>query len=417
MGDLIKLLHTADLHLDSPLRSLALRDEDLRDMVQTATRAALSKMVSIAIEEEVAALLIAGDLFDGQERSAKTASFLVGELERLKEHGISVFYIKGNHDAENPVSGAFALPDNVHVFDGRGGKIQMRDSDVWIHGVSFSGKHVADSLLHKYDAPVSNAVNIGMMHTSLAGAAGHDLYAPCTVAQLVDHGFDYWALGHVHKRTVHSERPFVVMPGMPQGRDIGEAGPKSATLLKIENGEIELEEMAVSQVEFRVSHCDLSEIEEADGLRAHLRAHLQEEAKATVSDAAVLRVALTGAPVMAWEVQRDFEAWEETIRELAREMECLWLEKLVLDFREDGEVETGADVNAVKELAVIMNALKSEEGFRLQMVNEFELLRSQLPAERRGALLPDQTSADQLLDELMEEATEMMLARMKGAAS
>ena len=150
---MIKILHTADVHLDSPLRSLALRDSELRDRVQTASRTALTRIVDIAIAEDVAALLIAGDLFDGAERSARTAAFLTMQLERLRERGIHVFYIKGNHDAENPLTGEMSLPDNVHVFDGRGGKVQLSD-DVWIHGVSFANRHAPESLLPKFPAPV-----------------------------------------------------------------------------------------------------------------------------------------------------------------------------------------------------------------------------------------------------------------------
>jgi len=227
---MIRILHTADVHLDSPLKSLALRDPDLRERVQTASRTALTRIISSAVERDAAALLIAGDLFDGAERSAQTVAFLTVQLEHLRERGIRVFYIKGNHDAENPLTGALALPDNVHVFDGRGGKVKLAEN-VWIHGVSFAGRHAPESLLPKFPAPVAGAINIAMLHTSLMGAAGHDPYAPCTVGDLTAAGFDYWALGHVHSRQVHSEAPWVVMPGTPQGRDIGEPGPKSATLL------------------------------------------------------------------------------------------------------------------------------------------------------------------------------------------
>jgi len=277
----IKILHTADLHLDSPLKSLALKDERLSEQVQTATRTALRRLVQFGIDEGISALLIAGDLFDGKERSAKTAAFLVSEMDRLREAGIRVFYIKGNHDAENPVAGAFELPANVNVFDGRGGKVKLADEDVWIHGVSFRDRHAPKSLLPKYDPPVAGAINIGMMHTSLSGASGHDLYAPCTLLELLGHGFDYWALGHVHKREIHSSEPWVVMPGMPQGRDIGEAGPKSATLLKIDGDRIEIEEVRVAPVEFRMSVCDVSVVADDDDLRKCIRAHLRTEAAAT----------------------------------------------------------------------------------------------------------------------------------------
>ena len=130
---MIKILHTADVHLDSPLRSLATRNSELRDIVATATRTSFSQLVDFAISEAVAALLIAGDLFDGKERSARTGAFLTAELARLGEAGIRVFYIKGNHDAENPITGTLDLPAHVHIFDARGGREQLTD-DVWIHG-------------------------------------------------------------------------------------------------------------------------------------------------------------------------------------------------------------------------------------------------------------------------------------------
>ena len=124
---MIKILHTADIHLDSPLKSLALRDEQLMHKVKTATRTAFTRIVDTAIAENVAALLIAGDLYDGAQRSAKTAAFLTAQLDRLRLADIAVFYIKGNHDAENPITGEVTLPSNVHIFGGRGGKtVQIR---------------------------------------------------------------------------------------------------------------------------------------------------------------------------------------------------------------------------------------------------------------------------------------------------
>jgi DNA repair exonuclease SbcCD nuclease subunit len=200
---MFRFLHTADLHLDAPLRSLALRDEDLFDLVGNATRRALERIVDICLEEEVDALLIAGDLYDGDMRSMKTAAFLSRQMERLNEHGVLVFMIRGNHDAESVITRELDLPPNVHVFTGHGGAERLQDHDVVIHGVSFSKPHAPDSLLPKYKAPVPGCFNIGLLHTSLAGAEGHDTYAPCSVSDLQSLGYDYWALGHVHQRQVH----------------------------------------------------------------------------------------------------------------------------------------------------------------------------------------------------------------------
>lgn len=411
---MIKILHTADLHLDSPLKSLALKDERLREQVQIATRTTLNRMVQYCIDENVSALIIAGDLFDGKERSAKTAAFLISALERLREAEVPVFYVKGNHDAENPVAGAFELPGNVHVFDGRGGKVQLAKEDIWIHGVSFRDKHAPEGLLPKYGPPVAGAVNIGLMHTSLSGASGHDPYAPCTVRQLTGHGFDYWALGHVHKREVYSSEPWIVMPGIPQGRDIGEFGPKSATLLKIEGSSIEIEEVPVAPVEFRVSRCDVSGVADDEDLRKCIHTHLRGEAAATNSDAAILRLSLVGQTERAWQIRRDTDVWEETIRDLAEETGCLWVEKVELDVVVNSE-DPGV-ANAVSELKSIMSELRGEEGFQISAKQELDHLVSQLPPDRRQTLTPDEAASAKLLEDITDQAAISMLALMKGAS-
>ena len=408
---MIKILHTADVHLDSPLRSLALRDAELREKVQTSSRTALTRIVETAISEDVAALLIAGDLFDGAERSARTAAFLMLQLERLRARGIRVFYIKGNHDAENPLTGELSLPDNVHVFDGRGGKVQLTE-DVWIHGVSFANRHAPESLLPKFHAPVEGAINIAMLHTSLAGAEGHDPYAPCTVADLAAAGFDYWALGHVHRRQVHSKTPWIVMPGTPQGRDIGEPGPKSATLLNIDK-EIEIEEVPTSVVEFLHIQIDATDADSDDDLRDALKRTLHDASRNLPSEGAVIRLELTGRTRRRWQILRDQDMWKETAAQYARESGTLWLDKVVLNLSDNAE----RGHSATDELAGIMNTIREEPGFSETCRAEIESILQELPPQRRAELLPDEAAMDQLALRLAEAGAERILARMKGATA
>ncbi|MFW2544286.1 metallophosphoesterase family protein [Primorskyibacter sp. 2E107] len=411
---MITLLHTADIHLDSPLKSLALRDEALSQQVQTATRTALIRIVDAALDLQVSGVLIAGDLFDGAERSARTAAFLIAQLDRLKDAGIAVFYIKGNHDAENPITGELTLPDNVHVFDGRGGKVQLGAQDVWIHGVSFSNRHAPDSLLGKFAAPVPGAVNIAMLHTSLAGAPGHDTYAPCSVAELRDMGFDYWALGHIHKRQVHSDAPWIVMPGIPQGRDIGEAGPKSATLIEIDGRTVTVSEVPTAAVEFAEITLPCSGIDSEDALRGALREALRSAAAQISAEAGVLRLQLTGQTPMKWQILRDRDRWQETIAELAQTAGALWIDKVQFDLS-DGDAVSGGG-SAVDELDRLMQQIREEPGFGAEMLETLTTLLSEIPRERRARLVPDETSAETLARHLCEQGAEAMVAAMKGAA-
>lgn len=410
---MIKILHTADVHLDSPLRSLALRNAGLRETVAAASRAAFSQMIDRALSEEVAAILISGDLFDGRERTARTGAFLLAELDRLAEAGIQVYYIKGNHDAENPITGTLDLPQHVHVFDARGGKHQLAE-DVWIHGVSFAESHAPESLLPRFKAPVEGAVNIAMLHSSLAGAAGHDVYAPCSVSDLAAMGFDYWALGHIHKRQIHAEAPWVVMPGIPQGRDIGEAGPKSATLLTIEQGQIALSEVPTSVVEFVETELDVTGAANDEALRAKLKAHLSALSAALVAPTGVVRLTIKGAPARHWQILRDRDVWTEQVHVLAQTCGDLWIDKLIFELAPEAAQDTSG---ASDELAAIMATICGEPGFQEHARQYVETVLQDLPATLRERLIADEAARDALVARLTQAGADRVLAQMKGAES
>lgn len=411
-ANMIKVLHTADVHLDSPLRSLATKNSELREIVANATRAAFGRLIDVAIAERVSALLIAGDLFDGKERSARTGAFLLSELDRLAKAGIRVFYIKGNHDAENPITGTLDLPAHVHVFDARGGHVQLTET-VWIHGVSFADHHAPDSLLPRFKAPVQGAVNIAMLHSSLGGAAGHDTYAPCTVAELAGMGFDYWALGHVHKRQIHSQTPWVVMPGIPQGRDIGEAGPKSATLLTIDQGGIDVTEVPTSAVEFVRTALDITAAESDEALRAMLKRHLSQLRDNLAAPVGVIRLTLTGAPARHWQILRDRDVWTEQVTNLARAAGPLWIDKLLFELlpSQAGDDRTGA----AEELASTMADLRTDPGFAAAAREELEAVMQDLPAGLRERLMADEAACAALIERLAKAGADRILAQMKGA--
>ena len=173
--------------------------------------------------------------------------------------------IRGNHDALSKITKELVFPENVHLFGGRAEAIEIArdrgERPIVMHGLSFAKPQATESLLAKYRPPVEGAVNIGLMHTSLGGSPHHDVYAPCSTTDLLDSGFRYWALGHIHKRSATEGPCAIVMPGIPQGRDIGESGPKSVTLASVlDDGSIVLDERIVSLAQFeRVSASMLPE--------------------------------------------------------------------------------------------------------------------------------------------------------------
>jgi len=234
-----RFIHTADIHLDSPLRGLAGYEGAAAERVRTATRHAFDDLISEAIDEKIGFIVIAGDLYDGDWRDYQTGLFFVRQMGRLAKARIPAFLLYGNHDAESQITKRLTLPDGVNAFSARKPEtFVVKVFAVALHGQSFRQRDVTDNLVPAYPEPVDGSFNIGVLHTGMCGIGGHENYAPCTVEELVAKGYDYWALGHVHQGGILHEHPYVIFPGNLQGRHIREAGPKGAYLVSVEDSEV-----------------------------------------------------------------------------------------------------------------------------------------------------------------------------------
>ncbi len=410
-----RFVHTADLHLDSPLRSLALRDAELADLIGGASRIVLERIVDLCLEEAVDALIIAGDLWDGDQRSVKTTAFFANAMARLHGAGIGVFIIKGNHDADARVTRHLDLPPNVHLFGVRGGTERLEGCRVAVHGVSFKEKQAPESLLPKYPRAIEGWRNIGLLHTSLAGAEGHDVYAPCQLRELTEFGYDYWALGHVHKRQIHQEAPFVVMPGMPQGRDIGEAGPKSVTLVTMAQDRVSIEERIVSLAEFTLADLDISGIEDWHDLSGAVSGVLQDARDRVRSDHAVVRLRMTGAGPLAWQIRRDRDRLSEDAALAARDLKTVWIDKLEDRARAGQAPGEAEDAGPVAELSSLMADLSEDPASIRAALELVEHLVKDLPAEVRDRFGQDEDSRAETLDRLLRDGMADVSAALRGA--
>ena len=413
-----RFIHTADIHLDSPLRSLAMRNGDLAELIGNATRQALIAIVDLCIDEKVDALVIAGDLYDGDQTSMKTARFLAGQMQRLHEAGIATFVIRGNHDALSRITQELILPPSVKVFSGRAETINRSygDLNVSVHGLSFAKPQAPESLLEKYHRPTPDAFNIGIMHTSLAGAPGHDLYAPCNVADLHDWDYDYWALGHIHARTQHEGERVVMMPGMPQGRDINEGGEKTVTLVTVNDDRtILLEERLTSIAQFERISTDLSSAtswrEAVDVIEEGLIAAREQ----TRSEHLVGRLRLTGSTPLSWLLRRDQDLLLTEMEQRAERLGKTWVEKI--------EFATVAPVNSEKanlaadpllELGYLMrDEIIHQHGVRQSIRDLVMELRDDLPPDARGFAGDDEAAFEAFIDQLLLDGSEDILARLK----
>lgn len=420
-----RFVHTADVHLDSPLRSLALRDPQLAELVGAAARRAFERAIDLCLDERADAFMIAGDLYDGSQTSIKTALFLAEQLRRLHAAGIRAFIVRGNHDAESKITAQLRrermLPDSVTVFDGRGGCSAFEGPDtgipVAVHGVSFASPRVPENPLPKFRPPEAGAFNIGLLHTSLGGSPHHDPYAPCGAAELFAAGFDYWCLGHIHQRTERREgNRFVVMPGIPQGRHIGEDGPKSVTVVNVADDKtVSLRERAVHVAQFERLSVDLSGADEWGEAFDRVARALETARAGVEADHLIVRLTLAGKTPLNGLLHGDPELVREEARIRAATVPNTWIDKVERDTAEPGvRSAPGPGIGRLDELDRAMREIaESDPSFAEWARREIEDLAAALPREARSAFPAAPEKRAGLARRLADDGRRAALARLR----
>lgn len=332
---MFRFLHTADLHLDSPLQGLSMRDEMAANELLGASRKAFENLIRLAISEAVDFVVIAGDVYDRDWKGYETGLFFCKGMVRLREAGIPAFLISGNHDAASVITRKLSLPENVHSFSSR--KAETVEPEAWpvaIHGMSFPNRAVAENLVPDYPPPVPGKFNLGILHTSLAGRVGHDTYAPCSVNDLTAKGYDYWALGHIHKPEVVQEDPWIVYAGNLQGRQIRECGARGCRIVTVDdNREVtacdwhDLDVARWAQMEV-----DVSRLESFDDVIRGIRSAMGKSVEDAGDRLLALRVILTGATPLHGLLCSRPDRLEAEIQSMAEEFgeRVVWLEKVKL---------------------------------------------------------------------------------------
>ena len=411
-------LHTADLHLDSPLKGLELQEDAPLAEIRGATRRAFTNLIDFAIAEEVAFVLIAGDLYDGDWKDYNTGLFFVRQMGRLDKAGIKVFVVSGNHDAASQITKNMPLPGNVTVFAAdRPQSVRLETYGVIIHGRSYTSRAVSENLAAGYPLRDPHFFNIGLLHTSLTGREGHESYAPCTLDDLRSKGYDYWALGHVHQREVVLGDPLVLFPGNLQGRHIKETGAKGASLVTVADGRI----VGVAPREFDVlrwadCRADLSDCETREAVYACVRRAMEKEQGLASGRSLALRLHLEGGCPLHRDLHARSPHWVEEFRGIAASLGDIWLEKV--KFRTRARIDAEENACPDSPLAGLLRAvdgLEAGDNALTAWAPELAGLKTKMPVDLLG---PDSVFARSAGDlaELREEVKELLIARLQGGA-
>jgi DNA repair protein SbcD/Mre11 len=254
----ITFLHTADLHLDSPMVGLSHLPDNIYNRLLNSTFTALKTLVDISIERKVDFLIIAGDVYDGEDRSIRAQVRFRQEMERLSAQGIFVYLTHGNHDHLSGTWTNITLPENVIVY-GEEVEIKVfRKADITTHlyGFSYPKRQVLERMIEQYEKIDEADFHIGILHGNEGGNSAHDNYAPFQVTDLIAKQFDYWALGHIHKNKLICENPPILYPGNIQGRHHKEQGPKGCYIVSLTDKDYQLEWINTADVEWNTLEID-----------------------------------------------------------------------------------------------------------------------------------------------------------------
>ena len=420
----MKIVHAADLHIDSPLRGLSRYQGAPASRLRNATREATQRLVELCLREQAKLLLLAGDLFDGHWRDFATGLFWVEQMARLREAGVQVVSVRGNHDFEfsRALARPLQLPANVRELSARKPEtIVFEQLGVAVHGQSFGAREVKDDLASRYPAPVQGAFNIGLLHTSLDGREGHDEYAPTSLSVLQARGYDYWALGHVHAREIVCQEPYVVYPGNLQGRHARETGAKGAMLLTVEDGRLlDLSHEPVDVLRWAVCRVDATLASDVPEVLERAREAMSAEVAGADGRLLAARVVIEGECGAHAALVRETAALAEQLRACALDVapDVLWLEKVQL--RTTGQADAARLAerrDAIGQLAEGLMQAGRDEGERAALVAALADLRKKLPADvARGE---DGVSLeDAFVASLLPEVRELLLsALLEGDAS
>lgn len=379
----MKLVHAADPHIDSPLKGLSAYPGAPVEAMRGATRQAFESLVALCLDERVELLLVAGDVYDGDWRDFRTGLYLRAQLGRLRESGVEVVLIHGNHDAASVITRKLELP-GVHVLrHDRPESVVLERLGVAVHGQSFATRAVTENLAAGYPDPLPGLVNVGLLHTSLGGYAEHESYAPCRLEELVSRGYDYWALGHVHERAVLHAEPYVVFAGNLQGRHARECGAKGATLVEVLDGELALSHRALDHVRWTRVRVDAGGAEDGTEVLGRAQRALQSAIEAADGRLVACRIEVGGITSAHGSLVHEREHLDDELRALATDTgaEQVWVERISWQ-----TCAPRASINddAVGAALKILRSAAADPAVLAALADGLRPLAAKLPAEVRS---------------------------------
>ncbi len=431
-----KILHAADIHLDSPMRNLEAYPDAPVEAFRGASRKALSNLVDLAIAQRVDLVVIAGDLYDDDWNDAHTGLFFAQQSQRLVSAAIPLVVIRGNHDANSVMTQSIRLPANPD-----GSSIMLAHDQVdrrlfpslgiAVHGRSFAHRAETSDLSLQYPAAISGMFNLGLLHTCLTGSEGHENYAPTSPQKLADKGYDYWALGHIHDRRECQQagQPPIVFSGNIQGRHVRETGAKGCLILDVDtDNRVSSEFHPLDAARWAVFEHDASDDTHTDDLLDAFTSWLDDEIDRAAHRPLAVRTRVTGATTLHGEYHGGASSLENQLRAIAMQRGGgqVWIEQLRLrTTRPTASRPLTSDSGITDEppgydhdgaydaLRQVVTGLRTDKDQRSQLAELLKPLRDRLPADSPNEGERFDFGSEERIDHWIDQSESELINRLR----
>lgn len=424
----MRVVHAADLHIDSPMVGLDQYPGCPAAALRGATRRAFDNVVAVCLQEQAQLLLLAGDIFDGDWPDYHSGLYFHAALAPLAEAGVTVLVVRGNHDAANEMTRSLRPPPHVHVFS-ESGPTTWKDErlGVAVHGMSYPQRDVRTDLVPAYPDPVPALLNLGLLHTNVGAVPGHANYAPSSLAGLLARGYDYWALGHVHQHAILARAPWVVYPGNTQGRSVRETGPKGVLVIDVDDASRRITDVRRVETDVaRWAHLVI-DVGPDDGVEDLVQAAVNAVRGASSTSASAgggrmlaVRLELRGATRAHERVAANPEAIVQQLRaDVAGIGAEVWVEKVKLHTRSPIDA-LAASAGLARELSALLTELEGDPArLRALLGEDLRALETVQPLFRRQDHEPERVDVPQPGDDtwltgLLPRARDLLTARLAG---
>ncbi len=256
----MKFVHIADMHFDTSFAQIS--NTELGNSRRLEQRKALKKIIEYIKENNVDYLFIAGDFYEHKYIRESTIEYinkLFKEIEQTK-----IFITPGNHDPliKNSFYNKYKWNDNVHIFNS---KIScVNDGNINIYGYGFDDFYYTNPEIESLELEDKNKINILITHASLDGTNNVDLqYNAVSKRTLENIGFDYVALGHIHKSN-YTENETIVYPGSTISMGFDELGRHGMVVGEFSDKKLKTEFIPLDEGEFKINELDISELESVE---------------------------------------------------------------------------------------------------------------------------------------------------------